>query len=97
MTESEIVFTPHAELRLRERKIREEEVKEVLTKPTWRFYDLKNGYQVVIGPRAKEGHYLIIVFDKVDDKIEVITVIDVSKSLEKIIKRRVENRRWVEL
>ncbi|WP_324735252.1 DUF4258 domain-containing protein [Thermococcus sp. SY098] len=92
-----IVFTEHARLRLRERRIGEEEVEAVLKEPAWRFYDLKGGHQIAIGARKKKDHYLIVVYDQSEDVIEVITVIDVSRSLDKIISRRVESRRWVEL
>ena len=92
-----ITFTEHARQRLKERRIGEGEVKQVLTKPEWRFYDLRNGHQIAIGSRRKEGHYLIIAYDQEEEIIKVVTVIDVSKSLEKIIKRRLESKRWVEL
>ena len=92
-----ITFTEHARQRLKERRIGEGEVKQVLTKPEWRFYDLRNGHQIAIGPRRKEGHYLIIAYDQEEKIMKVVTVIDVSKSLEKIIKRRLESKRWVEL
>ncbi|ALM74851.1 DUF4258 domain-containing protein [Thermococcus barophilus] len=94
---SVVVFTAHARLRLEERKISEQEVKDTLNNPKWRFYDLKDGHQIAIGARRKKGHYLIVVYDQSEDVIEVITVIDVSRSLDKIISRRVESRRWVEL
>jgi len=41
--------------RLKERRIGEDEVKQVLTKPEWKFYDLRNGHQIVIGSRKKRG------------------------------------------
>ncbi|HII61012.1 DUF4258 domain-containing protein [Pyrococcus horikoshii] len=92
-----ITFTEHARRRLKERRIGEDEVRQVLTEPEWKFYDLRNGHQIAIGPRRKEEHYLITFYDQEEEIIKVVTVIDVSKSLEKIIKRRLEGKRWVEL
>ena len=37
--------------RLKERRIGEDEVKQVLTKPEGKFYDLRNGHQIAIGSR----------------------------------------------
>ncbi|ACS90983.1 hypothetical protein TSIB_1934 [Thermococcus sibiricus MM 739] len=92
-----ITFTEHARQRLKERKIEEDEIEKVLKKPKWKFYDLKNAHQIAIGERRKEGHYLIIAYDREGESIKVVTVIDVSRNLEKIVKRRLENKRWIEL
>jgi len=92
-----LVFTEHARLRLIERKIDIREVEKVILKPEWKFYDLKNRCNVAIGKRKKEGHYLIVVYGISKEFVEVITVIDTSKRLEKIIKTKVKSRRWVKL
>ncbi|RLI81114.1 DUF4258 domain-containing protein [Archaeoglobales archaeon] len=92
-----LVFTEHARLRLLERKIDVQEVENVIMKPEWKFYDLKNRYNVAIGKRKKEGHYLIVVYGFSQEFVEVITVIDTSKRLEKIIKTRMKSRKWVKL
>ncbi len=90
-------FTEHARLRLNERNITVQEVERIILNPKWEFYDLKRGYKVAIGEREKEGHYLIVVYEFHQELIEVVTVIDISRRLEKVIKKRVENKRWVEL
>ena len=43
------------------------------------------------------GHWLIVVYNKREDEIEVITIIDTSKSIEKIIERRLSSKRWIEV
>jgi len=92
-----LVFTEHARLRLLERKIDAQEVENVIMKPEWKFYDLKNRYNVAIGKRKKEGHCPIVVYGFSQEFVEVITVIDTSKRLEKIIKTRMKSRKWVKL
>ncbi|WP_202318648.1 hypothetical protein [Archaeoglobus neptunius] len=52
---------------------------------------------MAIGKRKKEGHYLIVVYGLSQEFVEVITVIDTSKRLGKIIKNKVESKRWVKL
>ncbi len=59
-----ITFTRHARYRLKERMIEEDEVIRVLMRPERRFYDLRNGYQIAIGPRRKEELHLIIAYDQ---------------------------------
>jgi len=92
-----IVLTEHAKERLRERKISIAEVEKVINSPKRRFYDLRSGHFIVIGRRDIPEHWLIVVHDRRDNIVEVITVIDTSKSLDKIIGRRLSSRRWVEL
>ncbi|WP_240910681.1 DUF4258 domain-containing protein [Thermococcus sp. MV11] len=92
-----IVLTDHAKERLREREIGIEEVETTVNLPERQFYDLRSGHFVAIGPRNVPNHWLIVAYDKRDDTIEVITVIDTSKSLGKIIERRLSSRRWVEV
>ncbi|WP_240913589.1 DUF4258 domain-containing protein [Thermococcus sp. JdF3] len=92
-----IVLTDHAKERLGEREIDIEEVEAIVNSPKRQFYDLRSGHFVAIGPRNVPSHWLIVAYDKRDDTTEVITVIDTSKSLGKIIERRLSSRRWVEL
>jgi len=50
-----------------------------------------------IGKRTvKKGHWLIIVYTRLNDVYRVITVID-TKSLNKIVRRRIVSGRWIEL
>ncbi|MCD6369837.1 MAG: hypothetical protein J7L38_08630 [Thermoproteales archaeon] len=50
-----------------------------------------------IGKRTvKKGHRLIIVYTRLNDVHRVITVID-TKSLNKIVRRRIVSGRWIEL
>ncbi|NJE62086.1 DUF4258 domain-containing protein [Thermococcus sp. 21S7] len=92
-----IVLTEHAKERLRERDVSIEEVMGIIDSPRRKFYDLRSGHFVVIGRRNIPEHWLIVVHDRRDNIVEVITVIDTSKSLDKIIERRLSSRRWVEL
>ena len=65
--------------------------------PRRKFYNLRSGHFIAVGRRRLPKHWLIIAYDKREDNVEVITVIDTSKSLNKIIERRLSPRRWVEL
>ena len=92
-----ILLTEHAKERLKEREIDFKEVGTVINCPKRAFYDLRSGHFVVVGKRKIPGHWLIVAYDKREDEIEVITVIDTSKSLDRIIERRLSSRRWVEV
>jgi len=56
-----------------------------------------SGHWVSIGLREKQGHYLIVAYDVEGDDIVVVTVIDVSRNLNKIIERKLKAKRWVEI
>ncbi|NJE77276.1 DUF4258 domain-containing protein [Thermococcus sp. ES12] len=91
----EIVLTEHAKERLKEREIDIKEVGAVIDSPKRKFYDLRSGHFIAVGRRRLPEHWLIIAYDKREGTAEVITVIDTSKSLDKIIERRLSSRRWV--
>ncbi len=94
----EVYLTEHAKLRLKERNIKLDEVVDITKNPKMKFYDIRNRHLIAIGERKeKKGHYLIIAYDRVRGGIEVVTVIDTSKSLEKIVSNRINNGRWIEL
>ena len=92
-----VVLSEHAKLRLEERKIDTSEVYHVLNFPEMKFYDLKSGHFVAIGQRSVSNHWLIVAYDEYGDTIEVITIIDTSKSLEKIVEKRTSSRRWIRI
>ena len=92
-----IVLTEHAKERLKEREIDIKEVEAVINSPKRKFYDLRSGHFIAVGRRKLPGHWLIIAYDERENTAEVITVIDTSKSLGKIIGGRLSSRRWVEV
>ncbi|WP_297515665.1 DUF4258 domain-containing protein [Thermococcus sp.] len=92
-----IILSEHAKLRLKERKIEIDEVHNVMEFPEMKFYDLKSGHFIAIGRRGVPNHWLIIAYDDYGDVIEVITIIDTSKSLEKIVEKRTSSRRWIQV
>ncbi|WP_238516225.1 DUF4258 domain-containing protein [Thermococcus gammatolerans] len=85
---SKIILSEHAKLRLRERKIEIDEVHNVMEFPEMKFYDLKSGHFIAIGRRSVPNHWLILAYDDYGDVIEVITIIDTSKSLERGLLRK---------
>ncbi len=88
-------FTEHANSRLEERSISSQEIEKIIQNPKWSFYDLQDSHRIAIGKR--NGHHLIVVYDLSQEFVEIVTVIDISKKLEKVIRNRIESRRWVEL
>nr|WP_232462033.1 DUF4258 domain-containing protein [Thermococcus siculi] len=84
-------------MRLEERGISLDEVIHVVKSPARKFYDLKTSHLVAVGPRDTEGQWLIIAYEESEDKIEIVTVIATSKSLDKIIQNRLSSRRWIEI
>ena len=92
-----ILLTEHAKEGLKEREIDFKEVETVINCPERTFYDLRSGHFVVVSKRKIPGHWLIVVYNKREDEIEVITIIDTSKSIEKIIERRLSSKRWIEV
>jgi hypothetical protein len=89
-----IQFTKHAYLKLREREIKELEVRQVIEHPEEILLDTETGNIIIVGDRSlKIGHKLLVVLSK--DMQKVVTLIDTSKI--DIINRRKEKGRWVKV
>jgi len=86
-------FTEHAQDRLNEYGIPEEDVGNILKKPERAFLDVKTGRFVAIG-WWKGGKYLVVVFESYEEPV-VVTVFPTGK-INKVLKR-VETGRWIEL
>jgi len=87
-----IRFTEHAQDRLNEHRISEEEVFDILREPERVFLDLKTGRFIVVG--RWRDKYLVVVFESHEEPV-VVTVFPTSK-INKVLKR-VERGRWIEL
>jgi len=84
-----IEYSNHALTRLKIRNIEKSEVEQALSSPQKTYFDIATGYLVAIAERKfRKNHWLIVVYTKLDDIYRVITVID-TKSLNKIIQRRI--------
>jgi hypothetical protein len=80
------IFTKHAEEAMVKRELSEELVISAVRVPDKVFLDRRSGFMVAI--KEKEVP-LVVVYDVVDDEVEVITAFKTSK-LDKIIKSRLE-------
>lgn len=71
---------PHARMRMRERKITEQIIKDALDNPTKIEYDTKGRmlFKKIYRSNGKE-RLLLIVGEKQGDLIEIITIIDTTK------------------
>jgi SOS response regulatory protein OraA/RecX len=90
-----IQFTKHAYLKLKEREIEKEEVKQVMEHPKEEILlDTETGNIVIVGDRSlKIGHKLLVVLS--EDMQKVVTLIDTSKI--DIINRKKEKGRWIKI
>ena len=89
-----IQFTKYAYLKLKEREIEKEEVKQVMEHPEEIPLDTETGNIVIVGDRSlKIGHKLLVVLS--EDMQKVVTLIDTSKI--DIINRRKEKGRWIKI
>ncbi len=79
-----VVFSNHAKERMKERGISEKEVKEFLKNPDKVERSLKFPSRFLIKKiyfhrRLKKDHLLLIVIEKKNSILEIITIIDTSK------------------
>jgi len=92
-----ILFSKHAEVKIRERKIKKEWIEAVLTKPQLKFYDIINKTFINIGKIETKNieTNLIVVYNKEGDIIKIVTVYP-CKNIEREIKAK-ELKRWIKL
>jgi len=81
-------------LKLKEREIEKEEVKQVMEYPEEILLDTETGNIVIVGDRSlKIDHKLLVVLS--EDMQKVVALIDTSKI--DIINRRKEKGRWIKI
>lgn len=87
-----IIFTKHALNRLKIRKIKKSDVFQILrSKKTKFLIDFKSGYQIALSfQKNKKPPYTVIVFQKENDSLKVITIYRCTKNE---IKRKIK-KRW---
>lgn len=90
-----IIFSKHAEMKIKERIIEREEVEEVLKEPDFVFYDIytKNFINVCKVKIKNVSTNLVVVYMKENDIIKIITVYpckDIKREL-----RKKEGKRWI--
>lgn len=89
-----ISYTEHSLMRMQQYGISREEVERVLRNPSHLFFDLQSGRYVAVG--SKNGHDLVVVYEKVGDGKIVVTTYHTSK-FDKIRTAKLTSGRWVEL
>ena len=89
-----IIYTNHAKANMIEYGVSEVDVENTLGNPEMLFLDLKTGRLVAVKKWIGNKH-LVVVFEK-NDPLTIVTVFPTSK-LNKVVRRRIENNRWLEL
>lgn len=76
----EYIIKPHARKRMQERSISEQVVKDALDSPTKVSYDSRERILIKkLYSRGGKKRLLLVVCDKVEHVLEIITIIDTSK------------------
>ncbi len=89
---TEIQFTDHARMRLREREIPEQDVIETVKNPDEVLFDADKGNLVAV---KKVGDMYLIVIYAPSKPVRVISIIQTSKL--NIVENRIKRGRWVRL
>ncbi len=89
---TEIQFTDHARMRLREREIPEQDVIETVKNPDEVLFDADKGNLVAV---KKVGDMHLIVIYAPSKPVRVISIIQTSKL--NIVENRIKRGRWVKL
>jgi len=92
-----LIFSKHAEMKIKERKIIKEDIEKVLKEPDFVFYDLFTRGLINIGKVQVEGTStnLVVVYTKQKDAVKVITAYPCTDIVKEIKKKEV--RRWIRI
>ncbi len=87
-------FTDHATERMSLYSISSEDIARVLQNPKRKFFDVATARYIAVG--EKNGHSLVVVYEKSGGEILIVTAYHTSK-IDKIIETKLSSGRWVEL
>lgn len=92
-----LIFSKHAEMKIKERKIVKEDIEKVLREPDLVFYDLFTRGLINIGRIQVEGisTNLTVVYTKQEDTFKVITAYPCTDIAKEIKKKEV--KRWIRI
>ncbi len=89
-----IVFTKHAKAMMIKRSLSKESVINVLESPSRRYLDTRSGYLIAI---KRQGNMaIVVVYDLVEEHIEIVTAFKISIDL-RLIRSRVSRGYRVEI
>lgn len=90
-----MLFSKHALLKIKERKIEKELIEKVILEPDFLFYDIASKCMIAIGKVIITGTEtnLIVPFEKECDVVKVVTAYP-CKNLKKELRRK-EGEKWV--
>jgi len=90
-----IIFSKHAEMKIKERNIEREDIEKVLKEPDFVFYDISTQNFINVRKlQIKEvSTNLVAVYIKQQDIIKIITVYP-CKNIEREFRRK-EGKRWL--
>ncbi len=86
-----VYLTEHARIRIRERGITINDLKEALNSPDMDFLNKLYNRRIIVKLYDSEG--LILVLDEFEDHAEIVTVIFSTEARE-IVRRRTRRGRW---
>lgn len=87
-------FTDHALERMSLYSISPEDVERTVQSPKRKFFDIATGRYIAVG--KKNGHSLVVVYEKSGGETLIVTTYHTSK-IDKIIETKLSSGRWVEL
>lgn len=90
-----MLFSRHALLKIKERKIEKELIEKVIQEPEFLFYDVIGKCMIAIGRVIMAGMEtnLIVPFEKENDVVKVVTAYP-CRNVKKEIRRK-EGKKWV--
>lgn len=90
-----MLFSKHALLKIKERKIGKELIEKVILEPDFLFYDITSRCMVAIGKVTMAGTEtnLIVPFEKESDVVKIVTAYP-CRNLKKEMRRK-EGKKWV--
>ncbi|OGM33399.1 hypothetical protein A2803_04335 [Candidatus Woesebacteria bacterium RIFCSPHIGHO2_01_FULL_44_21] len=88
-----IIYRPHLKRRLKERKFPDDYPHKIYKEAKFRFFDTQTKHHIAIAKMeyADKLRNLSISYDKIGNKIEIITIHPIS---DEDIKSRIKSKRW---
>lgn len=91
---SRIAYRPHLGRRIRERKIPKDYPKIIYTQSKLHYFDNETGHYIAVSKLkyAEKARHMVAVYDRIGEKIEIITVFPISA---KELENKIKSGRWV--
>ena len=91
---TKIVYRPHLQRRLKERKIPQDYPKKIYQQSKSHYFDNETGHYMAISrlKYAEKKRFMAAAYDIINDDIEIITIFPIAETE---LKNKINSGRWI--